>query len=195
LGFLEYLITDQGVECARGDQVDGSAEHGCQFLAQVLDRPSQASAGSEGVEQIDVALGAGGAACQGPEDLKTHDAVALAHFAQALAVDLHREHGCSLRGPPIGASGPGAASWQPASQLAYTLLVATIGAFALLALAVWGIPGLSAAWPVIAILAAALSTVLLVLFWNWQLTLGIVINAGLVAAAAARLSGLAFTST
>jgi hypothetical protein len=74
-------------------------------------------------------------------------------------------------------------------------LVATIGAFALLALAVWGIPGLSAAWPVIAILAAALSTVLLVLFWNWQLTLGIVINAGLVAAAAARLSGLAFTST
>jgi hypothetical protein len=81
------------------------------------------------------------------------------------------------------------------TQLAYTLLVATIAAFALLALAVWGIPGLSAAWPVIAILAAALSTVLLVLFWNWQLTLGIVINAGLVAAAAARLSGLAFTST
>lgn len=81
------------------------------------------------------------------------------------------------------------------TQLAYTLLVATIAAFALLALAVWGIPGLSAAWPVIAMVAAALSTVLLVLFWNWQLALGIVINAVLVAAAVARLSGVAFTST
>jgi sterol desaturase/sphingolipid hydroxylase (fatty acid hydroxylase superfamily) len=59
-------------------------------------------------------------------------------------------------------------SWLvPASirtQVAYALLVATIGAFALLALAVWGVPGLSAAWPVLALVAAALSTVLLVLF-------------------------------
>jgi len=36
---------------------------------------------------------------------------------------------------------------------------------------------------------------LLVLSWNWQLALGIVINVGLVAAAVARLSGVAFTST
>lgn len=81
------------------------------------------------------------------------------------------------------------------THLAHALLVATIGAFALLALAVWGIPGLSAAWPVFAMVAAALSTVLLVLFWNWRLALGIVINAVLVDAVVARLSGVAFTST
>jgi hypothetical protein len=74
-------------------------------------------------------------------------------------------------------------------------LVTTIGAFALLALAVWGIPGLSAAWPVLALVASALSTVLLVLFWDWQLGLGIAINAVIVAAAIARLSGVGFTST
>ena len=90
-------------------------------------------------------------------------------------------------------------SWLvPASArtpVAYTLLVATIGAFAILALAVWGVPGLTTGWPVLALVAAALSTVLLVLFWNWQLGLGILINAALVVAALARLSGVAFTST
>ena len=44
-------------------------------------------------------------------------------------------------------------------------------------------------------IAATLSTVFLVLFWNWQLALGVVINAVLVAAAVARLNGVAFTST
>lgn len=81
------------------------------------------------------------------------------------------------------------------TQLAYTLLAATIGAFALLGLAVWETPGLSAIWPVIAIVAAALSTVLLVLFWNWQLGLGVVINAVLVASGVAWMSGAAFSST
>ncbi|WP_377108544.1 hypothetical protein [Propionicimonas sp. T2.31MG-18] len=77
--------------------------------------------------------------------------------------------------------------------VAHTLLVAIIGAFAILALAVWGVPGLAAAWPILAIIAAALSTALLSLFWNWQLGLGILINAVLVAASIARLSGVAFT--
>jgi len=88
-------------------------------------------------------------------------------------------------------------SWLvPASlrtPVAHTLLVVTIGAFAILALAVWGVPGLATVWPVLAIVAAALSTALLVLFWNWQLGLGVVINAVLVATAIARLSGVAFT--
>lgn len=79
--------------------------------------------------------------------------------------------------------------------VAYTLLATTIGAFAFLALAVWGVPGLAGVWPVLAIVAAASSTVLLVLFWNWQLGLGIVINVLLIAAASARLSGVAFTPT
>jgi hypothetical protein len=90
-------------------------------------------------------------------------------------------------------------SWLvPASirrPVAYALLVATIVAFALVALAVWGVPGLSAAWPIVAMVAAALSTVLLMLFWDWQLAFGILINAGLVAAAVARLVGVTFTST
>lgn len=81
------------------------------------------------------------------------------------------------------------------TSVAYTLLVATIIAFAALALAVWGVPGLSAVWPVVAVGAAALSTMLLALYWNWQLAFGVLINVVVAAAAVARLNGLAFTST
>jgi hypothetical protein len=64
------------------------------------------------------------------------------------------------------------------------LLAVTVTAFALLGLAVWGVPGLSGAWPVIAIVSAALSLVLLVAFWNSHLIAGICIDAALIALAA-----------
>ena len=68
----------------------------------------------------------------------------------------------------------------------YALMGATILAFLLVALALWGVPGLSSAWPVVTIAAAAASTLLLVAFWDIQLGLGIVIDAALVAASIIR---------
>ena len=66
------------------------------------------------------------------------------------------------------------------------LLAATVAAFALLGLAVWGVPGLSGAWPVIAIVSATLSLALLVAFWNSHLFWGIGIDVALIALAATR---------
>ncbi len=66
------------------------------------------------------------------------------------------------------------------------LVAATVAAFALLGLAVWGVPGLSGAWPLIAIVAAALSLGLLVAFWSSHLFVGIGIDLALVAAALIR---------
>lgn len=65
----------------------------------------------------------------------------------------------------------------------YVLMGATIIAFLLVALALWGVPALSTVWPVVMIVAAGLSALLLVAFWNNQLVLGIIIDAALIAAA------------
>ncbi|GAA6527830.1 hypothetical protein [Intrasporangium sp. DVR] len=70
--------------------------------------------------------------------------------------------------------------------VAYVLMAATIVAFVLVALGVWQIPALRDAWPLLTLIAAALSTLLLVLFWNRNLVFGLVINALLATAALAR---------
>jgi hypothetical protein len=67
--------------------------------------------------------------------------------------------------------------------VALVLLAATVLSFSLVALATWGVPGLSNAWPVLTVIAAAVSAVLLVVFWDRQLIVGLVIDAALVAAA------------
>ncbi|WP_257015907.1 hypothetical protein [Rhodococcus sp. ACS1] len=64
--------------------------------------------------------------------------------------------------------------------VALVLLTATVLSFALVALGTWGVPGLSSAWPVLTVFAAAVSTLLLLLFWDWQLIFGLVIDAALV---------------
>ena len=64
--------------------------------------------------------------------------------------------------------------------VALALIAATIAAFAVLALAVWGVPGLSAAWPILAIVASAFSLVLLVAFWDTRVTLGVIIDLALI---------------
>lgn len=64
--------------------------------------------------------------------------------------------------------------------VALVLLAATVLAFALVALSTWGVPGLSSAWPILTAVAAGLSAVLLVLFWNRQLVLGLGIDAALI---------------
>jgi hypothetical protein len=67
-----------------------------------------------------------------------------------------------------------------------SLLVATVVAFAVLAVAVWGVPGLSAVWPAVAAVACLLSLALLTLFWARQLVLGAALDLGLLAVAATR---------
>ena len=64
------------------------------------------------------------------------------------------------------------------------LVAATVAAFALLGLAVWGVPGLSGAWSVIAIVSASFSLVLIVAFWSSQFFVGIGIDVALIALAA-----------
>ena len=66
------------------------------------------------------------------------------------------------------------------------LMAATVVAFTLVALAVWGVPGLSAVWPMLTIAACVLSAVLLVLFWSTNLVFGLVIDAALVVIAVLR---------
>lgn len=64
--------------------------------------------------------------------------------------------------------------------LAVVLIAATVLAFVLLGLAVWGVPGLVAAWPSLAVVAAAVSLVVLVVFWDTQLLWGVAIDVVLV---------------
>lgn len=66
------------------------------------------------------------------------------------------------------------------------LVVATTVAFAVLALAVWDVPGLSSVWPAVVVVACLLSVVLLTLFWTRQLMFGVAIDVGLVALAVTR---------
>lgn len=66
------------------------------------------------------------------------------------------------------------------------LMAATVAAFALLALAVWQIPGLASHWPAIAIVASLTSLVLLGVFWNLYLLFGVVIDAAVLATALIR---------
>lgn len=66
------------------------------------------------------------------------------------------------------------------------LMAATVAAFALLALAVWVVPWLSAAWPVLTVAACLLSAVLLVLFWDIHLVFGLAIDVAIFAVTVTR---------
>jgi hypothetical protein len=67
-----------------------------------------------------------------------------------------------------------------------SLMIATVVAFGVLTLAVWGTPGLAGAWPGIAMAAALLSLVTLVAFWNRQLVFGVAIDLAVVVLAITR---------
>jgi hypothetical protein len=74
-------------------------------------------------------------------------------------------------------------SWLPEAArrpVAYLLLGGTVAAFALLGLAIWGVPGLAAAWAPIAVTAAAVSLALLIAFWDTRLLAGIAIDLALI---------------
>jgi len=70
--------------------------------------------------------------------------------------------------------------------VAIILIAGTIVFFALLGLAVWGVPVLSGAWPALALAAALTSLALLVAFWDLQLITGVIIDLGLIAIALMR---------
>jgi hypothetical protein len=61
-----------------------------------------------------------------------------------------------------------------------------VAAFALLALAVWGVPWLAGWWPGITIVASVISLVLLIAFWHRWLFIGVAIDLVLIAIAVIR---------
>ena len=70
--------------------------------------------------------------------------------------------------------------------VAVTLMGATVVGFALLGLAVWGVPGLRDVWPVLAIAAGSASALLMVAFFHPRLLLGLAIDAAVIAVALAQ---------
>lgn len=70
--------------------------------------------------------------------------------------------------------------------VAVVLMWATVAAFALVGLAVWGVPGLSSIWPALVIVASTLSLALLISFWSWSLALGVLIDVVLIGLAVIR---------
>ncbi len=71
----------------------------------------------------------------------------------------------------------------PRKPVAVALVAMTVAGFALLGLAVWGVPGLASIWPGLAIGAAVVSLTALVLFWDRQLLWGVAIDVALIAVA------------
>ena len=64
--------------------------------------------------------------------------------------------------------------------VAIALVALVVAGFALLGLAVWGVPGLASNWPGLAIGAAGVSLATLVLFWDRQLLWGVAIDVSLI---------------
>jgi hypothetical protein len=67
--------------------------------------------------------------------------------------------------------------------IAVVLIALILVGFALLGFAVWGVPGLTSIWPVLAVVAAAASLVGLTLFWDRQLVWGATIDVALIVVA------------
>jgi len=76
--------------------------------------------------------------------------------------------------------GSGPLPEQARRPVALALLTATVLASVLVALSVSGVPGLSGVRPFLVVVAAGLSALLLLLFWDRQLVLGLGIDAALV---------------
>jgi hypothetical protein len=70
--------------------------------------------------------------------------------------------------------------------VAIALITLIVVGFALLGLAVWGVPGLASIWPALLIGAAVASLAVLVLFWDRQLLLGVAIDVVLIVVAVGR---------
>ena len=67
--------------------------------------------------------------------------------------------------------------------VAVVLVALVVVAFALLGLAVWGVPGLASIWPALAVVGALASLAALVLFFDRQLLWGAAIDVALIGVA------------
>jgi hypothetical protein len=67
--------------------------------------------------------------------------------------------------------------------VAVVLVALVVVAFALLGLAVWGVPGLASIWPALAVVGALASLAALVLFFDRQLLWGVAIDVALIVVA------------
>lgn len=74
-------------------------------------------------------------------------------------------------------------SEQAHKPVAVVLVALVVAGFALLGLAVWGVPPLNSIWPVLAIGAALASLSALALFWDRQLLWGVAIDVALIVVA------------
>ena len=66
---------------------------------------------------------------------------------------------------------------------AIVLIALVVVGFALLGLAVWGVPGLTSIWPVLAIAASVASLATMVLYWDRQLLWGVAIDVAVIVVA------------
>jgi hypothetical protein len=71
-------------------------------------------------------------------------------------------------------------------NLGSVLILATVVAFVLVGLAGGGVPGLAGAWPLLTLVAAVLSLVLLIAYWDVRLVFGVILDLGLIAVAVAQ---------
>lgn len=67
--------------------------------------------------------------------------------------------------------------------VAVVLVALVVAGFALLGLAVWGVPGLTSIWPVLAVVPALASLAALMLFFDRQLLLGVAIDVAIIGVA------------
>jgi hypothetical protein len=70
--------------------------------------------------------------------------------------------------------------------VAVVLIALVVAGFALLGLAVWGVPGLASIWPALAVGAALASLATLVVFFDRQLLVGVAIDVVLIVVALSR---------
>jgi hypothetical protein len=70
--------------------------------------------------------------------------------------------------------------------VAIVFVSVTIAAFALLGLAVWGVPGLAAIWPLLAVVGSVASLAVLIAFWDTQLLLDVAIDVATIVVAVVR---------
>lgn len=73
--------------------------------------------------------------------------------------------------------------------VAGTLTAASVAGFALLGLAVWGVPGLRDIWPSLAITASGVSALLMLAFFHPRLLFGLAIDAAVTALALTQPGG------
>ena len=77
------------MERGRGDQVDGPAENGGEFVGELLDLPAEAAARLQFLEHVDVIVRGGGPTRDGAEDTQPSDPVPGTHVREASLVDRH----------------------------------------------------------------------------------------------------------